>query len=179
MQTFRVDGHLFRLLDNGELQFFVENFDPVTGLNGINGMSGFFKSLGKIVKKVWKPVAVVAAGYYGYKAVTGSAISLPTIGKTIAAITPSASTVLKAAGIATTLLTASIGAKQSALQLKYGAQPVETVLTPPENGGYPMTAENQYKSDTPAGYQTGLSTNTIILLGGGALVLIMMLGRKK
>lgn len=167
MKTFRVDGHLFKVTQQGDLQYFVPDFDPVTGLQG---MGGFFKSIGKIFKKVWKPVAIGAAAYYGYKAVSGGSIGNPLSKISL----PSAATITKAAGIAATLYTANIANQQAQLQTQYDTQPVQTALDTPQN-----QAQSQgSNSRLPDSVKPSLDNTTKLMLGGGALVLILMLVRK-
>lgn len=167
MKTFRVDGYLFRLTGNGELQYFVPNFDKDTGLQG---MGGFFKSIGKIFKKVWKPVAIGAAVYYGYKAISSGNVSNPLSKISL----PSSETITKAAGIAASLYTANIANQQAQLQTQYDTQPVQTILDAPQSGNVQQSNNNRL----PASVKPSLDTTTKLMLGGGALVLILMLIKK-
>ncbi len=173
--TFRVDGHLFRVTDKGELQYFVQNFEGT----GLNGLGGFWKSLKKVVKKVWKPVVAAGAVYLGVKAFSGGGVgvSLPKVSL------PSVSTIEKATAIATTVLTAKVASKQAALQNQYGQMPVQTALdTLPVSAGQispvgmpDANMPQQGNYGMPAGFKPKLDTATMALIGGGALVLILAL----
>lgn len=163
MKTFSVDGHLFRVTENGDVQYFIRDFNNA---NQLGEISGFFKSIGKIFKKAGKiikkvalPVAAGATIYYGVKSAGG-----------VANLIPSASTISKAAGIAAAIYTAKSANTQNVLEQQYGQQPVETVLTQQQN------PQNNY--GLPSGYAPKLNTQTLLIAGAGVLVLFLALRKK-
>jgi len=165
MNKFKVNGWLFQVKPNGQVQVFTHDFDNVVGLAGLGG---FWKTVGTVA-------AAGAAAYAGYSIYNapGSSIgekitgAVSQIGTDIQSIMPSGDTVAKAIGIASSIAATQYGIKtsQQLPQLPYDQQ-------------Y-QAQQTAQPGVIPPGYKVGMDTTTMMLLGGGALVVLMMLTRKR
>ena len=175
-KVFRVDGYTFRVTPKGVLEYLMPNFEGTA----LNGLGSVWKTLGKVA-------LVAGAGYGVYSVATASGGNIfekisgavTSIGAKISSVLPSVDTLQKAAGIATSLYGAQLAMKQQTAIAKAGVA-VETAQQAQERGGYPITEENQapilgtkdYPYASP--YTSGkLDNKTLMLLGGGALVLLL------
>ncbi len=181
-KVFRVDGYTFRVTPSGTLQYLMPNFEGTA----LNGLGSVWKTLGKVA-------LVAGAGYGVYSVATASGSNIfdkissaaSSIGSKISAVLPSAATLEKAAGIATSIYGAQLAYKQQAAQLKAGVQ-VAQAQQEPERGGYPITDANQAPIMNPDGsygivsdYNANkISNKNLLLFGGGALVLLFVALRK-
>ncbi len=177
MKSFRVNGHLFRVNNKNELEYFMPNFDPLTGLNGLGG---FWKTLGKVA-------GVAAIGYAGYSLATGTGSFTDRVSQTVSNITtgvsnlaskvgqflPSGETIAKAAGVAVSILGARQAMQQGGM---IGIDPATGLPSDPamqSDSGIFQGSGNQ--PVLPSGFKTGIDTTSMMLIGGGALVLLLAL----